>query len=50
VFNFTGKDTLSSEDSQSSPEDGGRVLNTVPLSIQSYSWDCGLACACMVLQ
>ncbi|KAL4224092.1 guanylyl cyclase domain-containing protein 1 [Mactra antiquata] len=31
-------------------EDGSRVINKVPLCMQSYSWDCGLACACMVLQ
>ena len=27
-----------------------KVVNNVPLRMQTYSWDCGLACASMVLQ
>ncbi|XP_060573420.1 protein GUCD1-like [Ruditapes philippinarum] len=39
-----------SNEKTSVSENGQHVVHKVPLCMQSYSWDCGLACASMVLQ
>ena len=31
-------------------QNGSKVIINVPTFIQNYSWDCGLACASMVLK
>lgn len=45
-----GERVAVNEDISSVSEDGVRVVHKVPLCMQNYSWDCGLACASMVLQ
>jgi hypothetical protein len=46
---LTGRRNTSNEKTSVS-ENGQHVVHKVPLCMQSYSWDCGLACASMVLQ
>ena len=44
----SGSESLEAGDTGN--QSGSKVIINVPTFIQNYSWDCGLACASMVLK